>query len=121
MALISPDQLQRLIENGRQEWSTTVGKPVSTIPVVLLRRAGNRPRAWLLAAVDPDDHDLAFGLFDEAGARPELGLVRIQELEALSGVSHDPLFALARQLDLKQYLSTARLVGRITLEFEYKP
>ena len=39
----------------------------------------------LLAELDPDDPDLAFGLCDPGLGSPELGSVRISEIEAVRG------------------------------------
>lgn len=122
MALLTPQLLQQLIDNGKLEWAPRESKtPVETVPVVLLRRSGRPPRAWLLAAVDPDDQDLAFGLFEETGYPPELGLVRLQEIEALNGVYLDPLFERTRKLSLQEHTRMARLTGRITLVHDFKP
>ena len=40
---------------------------------------------WLLTELDPDDPDIAFGLCDLGMGFPELGSVRISELEAVRG------------------------------------
>jgi hypothetical protein len=40
---------------------------------------------WLLSELDPDEPDIAFGLCDLGMQCPELGSVRISELEAVRG------------------------------------
>jgi hypothetical protein len=40
---------------------------------------------WLLSELDPEDHDLAFGLCDLGMGFPELGRVRLSELNAVRG------------------------------------
>lgn len=40
---------------------------------------------WLLTELDPDDPDIAFGLCDLGMGCPELGSVRISELEQVRG------------------------------------
>jgi hypothetical protein len=40
---------------------------------------------WLLTELDPEDPDIAFGLCDLGMGCPELGSVRISELESLRG------------------------------------
>ncbi len=40
---------------------------------------------WLLSEIDPEDQDIAFGLCDLGMSCPELGTVRISELESVRG------------------------------------
>lgn len=40
---------------------------------------------WLLASIDPEDTDIAFGLCDLGMGCPELGTVRLSELAAVRG------------------------------------
>lgn len=40
---------------------------------------------WLLSELDPDEPDIAFGLCDLGMQCPELGSVRVSELEAIRG------------------------------------
>ncbi len=68
---------------------------------------------------------MAFGLMTIAGAPPELGYVRLSELATLrgyreQGVSHDPLFDDARELDILEYAEMAKLEGQIVLVFDEK-
>lgn len=40
---------------------------------------------WLLTEIDPDDHDIAFGLCDLGMGYPELGSVSLSELASIRG------------------------------------
>jgi hypothetical protein len=40
---------------------------------------------WLLSELDPEDKDIAFGLCDLGMGCPELGSVRISEIESVTG------------------------------------
>jgi hypothetical protein len=40
---------------------------------------------WLLSEVDPHDQDIAFGRYDLGMGFPELGSVRLSELEGICG------------------------------------
>jgi len=66
---------------------------------------------WLLTELDPDDEDIAFGLCDLGMGCPELGSVRISELEQLRGqlglpVERDKFFEADKTLS--QYANAAR-------------
>lgn len=123
MSILTPPQLELLIENGtRQKESDQKGTASDLVPVVLLRLPSDRPSTWLLASIDPEDHDLAFGLMSVAEGYPELGYVRIRELESLRGyrgkpVSHDAMFSDADPLSLSEYVDTAKYTEQITLQF----
>ena len=71
---------------------------------------------WLLTELDLVDPDLAFGLCDLGLGCPELGYVRISELESVRGrlgplVERDLHFAADRTLS--QYADAARSAGGI--------
>lgn len=68
---------------------------------------------WLLAELDPDDQDLAYGLCDLGLGAPMLDYVRLSELAALPGqpVQRDPEF-MAKQ-PLSAYLADAKKTGSI--------
>ena len=72
---------------------------------------------WLLSEIDPEDSDIAFGLCDLGMGCPELGLVRISELESVRGrlglpVERDLHFTPRRTLS--DYARDARQQGSIT-------
>jgi hypothetical protein len=86
MALIPEPLKQQLLENGRTNWqlSNLDKDTIDFNPVVKLFdpcSAGN----WLLTELDPEGDDLAFGLCDLGTGFPELGSVRISELESHKG------------------------------------
>ncbi len=71
---------------------------------------------WLLTEIDPDDEDLAFGLCDLGLGSPELGWVRLSELETVRGrlglpIERDEHFRASKSLSA--YAADARSAGRI--------
>ena len=85
MPLITETIREALLKNGKmQKENIRKGKPELDLKrVVKLFRLGG-PCRWLLTELDPDDHDLAFGLCDLGLGSAELGHVRISEIEACS-------------------------------------
>lgn len=72
---------------------------------------------WLLTELDPDEKDIAFGLCDLGVGFPELGRVRISELETIRGrlglrVKRDLHFNPCKTISV--YAEEARLAGSIT-------
>ena len=85
----------------------------------LLRRGGYSEEGrvmlsmtfWLLTALDPVDADTAFGLIDLGIGMPELGTVKLSDLESIVGprkqpVMRDRYFQAARPLS--EYLRLAQ-------------
>jgi hypothetical protein len=71
---------------------------------------------WLLTELDPEDDDLAFGLCDLGTGLPELGSVRISELESHKGplgigIERDLHFAPDKTLSA--YATDAQAQGRV--------
>lgn len=71
---------------------------------------------WLLTELDPEDCDIASGLCDLGMGSPELGSVRISELEPVRGtlglsIERDLHFSPKRTLSA--YADAARRAGRI--------
>ncbi len=123
MEILSELHLEKLIENGKKI-KDDVKKDIPV--VVFLRLYNNPPCAWMLASIDPDNHDIAFGLMQIGDGFPELGYVSLKELEDLRGhngnkVKHDPLFEDADKLDINSYAKMAKQMGQITLRFTEKP
>lgn len=77
MKLFTEEQYQRLIENGTPE-----RRDNDHPPVVKLFLPGTAC-TWLLSELDYEDTDIAFGLCDLGLGFPELGSVRVSELEQL--------------------------------------
>ena len=100
---------QELIEQGRES-------DPDFLPVVKLFTP-DAGCTWLLSELDPEDTDIAFGLCDLGLGCPELGSVRISELESVRGrlglpVERDRYFTPHRTLSA--YARDAREQGRIT-------
>ncbi|MFT3941564.1 DUF2958 domain-containing protein [Rhodopseudomonas sp.] len=86
MLLLTQEQNTRLRANGQfNATRTSEGKPeMDFMPVVKLFCPWTGA-TWLLTELDPEDPDIAFGLCDLGLGFPELGSVRISELEAVRG------------------------------------
>lgn len=71
---------------------------------------------WLLASIDPENPDLAFGLCDLGLGFPELGYVSLSELRSIRGrfglpVERDRFFKANKKLS--EYASEAESKGAI--------
>lgn len=110
----------KLIENGQAQRAairhgSDDPQPIDPYPVVRLFTP-DAGATWLLTELDPEDEDLAFGLCDLGLGEPELGYVRISELQALRGplrlpVERDLYFTASRPISV--YFQEARRAGRI--------
>ena len=103
MKLLTEDIRRRLLRNGeiRRDWSMDLPEP-DFIPVVKLFTP-DAACTWLLTEVDPDEPDIAFGLCDLGLGYPELGTVRLSEIESIHGrlglpVERDVHFAPTRTI-----------------------
>lgn len=85
MKLLTQSQHTTLLANGRkQEPLRGTEAEIDFEPVVkLFTPDGNC--TWLLTELDPDDPDIAFGLCDLGMQSPELGSVRLSELQNARG------------------------------------
>ena len=86
MELLTHSIRQALLRNGRlrQQFQEDGNAEPDFLPVVKLFTP-DASCTWLLTELDPDDPDIAFGLCDLGMGYPELGSVRISELEAVRG------------------------------------
>jgi hypothetical protein len=112
MELITPTQRAAMLENGRRLRDDDQHDPY---PVVKLFTP-DADATWLLAALDPDDHDHAFGLCDLGVGFPELGPVSLAEIAAVRGklglpVERDLYFRAMKPLSA--YAASARGAGAI--------
>ena len=112
--LITDEQRAQLLANGRQSLEQDNFDPA---PVVKLFTP-DAGATWLLAEMDPDDHDHVFGLCDLGMGYPELGWVSLAELATVRGrlglpVERDLHFT--PQKRLSAYANEARLAGRIVV------
>jgi len=122
MKLLTKDIHERLAKNGRvreqlAEASSMQQKRAEPdfIPVVkLFTPDGNC--TWLLTELDPQEPDIAFGLCDLGMGSPELGSVRISELESVRGpmglaIERDRYFTPDKTISA--YAAEARASGQI--------
>lgn len=86
MKLLTTSIRDQLLRNGRiRQALDEVGRAdADFIPVVKLFTP-DAGCTWLLTELDPEDEDIAFGLCDLGMGCPELGSVRISELESVRG------------------------------------
>ena len=117
MKLILDSQFEKLIEQGRATSAAQLegADEPDHMPVVKLFTP-DANCTWLISELDPDDPDLAFGLCDLGFGCPELGSVRISEIESVRGafglpVERDRHFKADRSLSA--YADLARANGRI--------
>lgn len=83
MQLLTPEHRKTMLENGHRYQTDP---DFEAMPVVKLFTPWGAC-TWLLTDLDPEDHDLANGLCDLGFGEPELGSVRISEIESLRGPS----------------------------------
>lgn len=86
MKLLTTSVRDQLLRNGiiRQALAEDGRAEADFIPVVKLFTP-DAGCTWLLTELDPEDEDIAFGLCDLGMGCPELGSVRISELESVRG------------------------------------
>ena len=86
MILLTKSIERQLLRNGQIRLALEEdGRAAADfIPVVKLFTP-DAACTWLLTELDPEDPDIAFGLCDLGLGCPELGSVRISELESLRG------------------------------------
>lgn len=112
MDLITEETRTRLLANGVR---SAAGEDLDPLPVVKLFTPDGSA-TWLLTELDPEEPDLAFGLCDLGVGCPELGTVRLSELETACGalrlpVERDPFFLADRPLS--RYVAEALSLGAI--------
>jgi hypothetical protein len=111
MNLISEELREQLLSNGR----CSNQADFDPFPVLKLFTPDGAA-TWLLTEIDPDDHDRAFGLCDLGRGLPELGWVRVSQLETATGwaglgVRRDENFKPKKAIS--EYAEEARLAGKI--------
>lgn len=85
--LITEEQRTQLLANGH---ARAEGQALDPLPVVRLFTP-DAHATWLLAALDPEDGDTAYGLCDIGIGLPDLGTVRLSELAAIVGPRKQPI------------------------------
>ena len=81
MKLITDRQKSKMLQNGKRAYLEADFDP---IPIVKLFTPDGAC-TWLLTHLDPEDHDIAYGLCDIGLGFAECGTVRISELSKLRG------------------------------------
>lgn len=109
MMLLTKSHVKTMLANGAADDNAS-HKPV----VKLFCPWGGA--TWLLTELDPDNHDIAFGLCDLGFGEPELGYLSIQELAAISGplglkIERDRHFTADKTITA--YADEARRLGQI--------
>lgn len=85
MKLFTKEILSKLKENGKkQEPVRGTEREIDFEPVVKIFTP-DANATWLLSEITPEEEDIAFGLCDLGMGFPELGSVRISELESIRG------------------------------------
>lgn len=84
--LITEDERRQLLAHGQNR---AAGGSIDPLPVVRLFTP-DAHLTWLLAALDPADGDTAFGLIDLGLGMPELGTVKLSDLNPSSGHASSP-------------------------------
>ena len=117
MKLLTKDIHERLAKNGRiREQLAEDGKAEADfIPVVKLFTP-DAGCTWLLTELDPEDTDIAFGLCDLGMGCPELGAVRISELESVRGplgLGIERVIHFTATKTISAYADDARVRGHI--------
>jgi hypothetical protein len=112
MQLITEEQRVALLRNGAESLRAEGFDPM---PVVKLFTP-DAGATWLLTELDPQDEDLGFGLCDLGLGCPELGYVRLSEIEGVRGslglpVERDLHFTARDRLS--EYARLARAEGVI--------
>ena len=117
MKLLTQSIREQLLRNGRltAQHRQECGDNPDFLPVVKLFTP-DAGCTWLLSELDPQDADIAFGLCDLGIGFPELGSVRISELESIRGgldlkVERDRHFRADKTLSA--YAAEARRAGSI--------
>ena len=112
MQLLTPEQREIMLANGRRYQTDPA---FEAMPVVKLFTPW-AACTWLLTDLDPEDADIASGLSDLGFGEPEIGSVRISEIESLRGPgglrAERDLHFVAKET-ISKYAARARIDGQI--------
>jgi len=111
--LITDEERAQLLAHGQ---ARAAGQSIDPPPVVRIFTP-DAHATWLLACLDPQDGDTAYGLIDLGIGMPELGTVRLSALASIVGprklsVMRDRYFQAVRPLS--EYTRLAKENGSIT-------
>lgn len=113
MELLTEDQRARLLENGRKMAEEDLSTRLWPVVKLFTPDAG---ATWLLAWLEPEEDDIAWGLCDPGLGYPEIGPVRLSEIAAVRGALGLPverdLYFEAR-MSLSDYAAQASKMGRL--------
>ncbi len=114
MKTFTTAQRAQLIENHKTNLDLRALDGVTTdlTPVVKLFVAVGGSATWLLTEFDPENNS-AFGLCDLGHGYPELGYVRVDDLEALGWRLERDLYFTATK-PISEYATEAHIAGRVT-------
>jgi hypothetical protein len=85
MKLLLDHHRATMLHNGREAAALNASGECPDHPPVVKLFTPDAGCTWLLSELDPDDPDIAFGLCDLGVGCPELGSVRISEIESVRG------------------------------------
>ena len=91
MALLPQDIRDQLLENGKAQRKVRGTANEHDFNPVVKLFTPDPSATWLLTELDPNDPDIAFGLCDLGMGFPELGSVRISEIESVRGSLNLPV------------------------------
>ena len=116
MKLFTQNILSKLKSNGQKQALVKGTEDEIDFPPVVKVFTPDANATWLLTEVEPEDEDIAFGLYDLGMGSPELGSVRLSEIESIRGPKGLPperdLGFHTKKL-LSEYAAEARKVGQI--------
>jgi len=115
MTLITQEQRAQLLANGTLSNTDENYDP----PPVVKLFTPDGSATWLLASLDPECPDIGFGLCDLGFGYPEMGSVRLSEIEAIRGglglpVERDLHFTAKKPLSA--YARDAHQAGQIVTD-----
>ena len=116
MDLYTPEQFERLLENGRKSRKANAKGALFDPEPVVKWFAPFGSATWLITEVYPDDPTIAFGLADLGMGFPEFGDISVSKIQSITGpaglkIERDHFFKADRPLSL--YGEEARLLGHI--------
>jgi hypothetical protein len=116
MKLLTKELRDKLLANGREQAKVKGTKAERDFWPVVKFFYPTGAATWLVTEADPEDHDILFGLCDLGHGFPELGSVRLSELQSFKGrfglgIERDLHFE--AKAPLSRYADAARNAGCI--------
>ncbi len=84
---ITLEEREQMLANGTR---SRAGEDIDPYPIVKFFTP-DASATWLLTELDPEDPDIAFGLCDLGQGFPELGSVRLSEIDSVRGRMNLPV------------------------------